>query len=289
MSNQQRRNSQVGNLREYGRRDSNFSNQVEHSRSDSNFSSRQREQSRRDSNFSSQREFSRESSRRNSNFSRNSRSNIDRDRRASLTSGTGRARANRRSTLDFGFQNEAADGNPDDSYELRRLCDVADWEKVRNWFFSHSAVESELAISRKGENGTTAVHMACKSSAPVDIIEMLLNGCDRALELQDDHGWCPLHYSCHYGASLEVIKVLILSCPMIMKREDTKGRNPLHFAVGNRFKQVPFTASAFRLLTQGGAAKMADSKGMLVCFNIYCLSLMTMCKIINDNCPHVIL
>jgi ankyrin repeat protein len=156
-------------------------------------------------------------------------------------------------------------------HELRHLCEVAQddrgWEKVRNWFLSHSAIESKKSVSRTGEDGTVAIHMACKSSAPLDIIEMLLNACEDSLEFKDDYGWCPLHYACHYGASEEVIRVLILSCPKVLKEEDSKGRNPLHFAVGNKCKDMPFSASVFTMLTQSGAAKQVDAKGMLVSFS----------------------
>mmetsp|Transcript_19907 Transcript_19907/g.29820 ORF Transcript_19907/g.29820 Transcript_19907/m.29820 type:complete len:626 (-) Transcript_19907:125-2002(-) len=168
--------------------------------------------------------------------------------------------------------NTRVSGNAQTNYlELHRLCEVAKdsddgrgWERVRNWFLSHSISESESAITRVGGDGsgTTAIHMACKNSAPLDIIEMFLNACEDSLELRDSHGWCPLHYACHYGASEEVLKVLILSCPKMLREQDSKGRVPLHFAANN-CKHLPFTASIFTMLTQSGAAKRSDVKGML--------------------------
>ena len=159
--------------------------------------------------------------------------------------------------------------------ELHHLCDVAQdergWEKVRNYFLSHSVGEAHNAIFQQGEDGTTAIHMACKNCAPIDIIEMMLNSCEKSLEFRDEHGWSPLHYACHFGCSEEVIKVLILSCPKALKKEDAKGRNPLHFAVGNKHKSKPFNTSTFLLLTQGGSARKSDSKGMLVSIKRCCI------------------
>ena len=158
-------------------------------------------------------------------------------------------------------------------FELRHLCEIAQdeqgWEKVRNWFLSHTELQSQNAVSRKGENGTTAIHMACKSSAPLDIIEMFINACEDSLEFKDDYGWRPLHYVCHYGASEEVLKVFIQSRPRTLKDEDSKGRNPLHFAVGNKCKDVPFTPSIFNMLIQGAAERQVDGKGMLVSFLVF--------------------
>ena len=152
--------------------------------------------------------------------------------------------------------------------ELRRLCEVAKdekgWEKVRRWILSHSAVENQTAILQLGENGTSAIHLACKNLAPLDVVEMILNACEDALELSDDHGFCALHYACHHGAKEEVLKLLILSCPKILKKKDSKGRNPLHFAVGNKFKATPISPSIFTMLTQSGAARQMEAKGMLV-------------------------
>lgn len=154
--------------------------------------------------------------------------------------------------------------------ELRRLCEIAKdergWERVRKWILSHSPVETKSAILQAGENGTSAIHMACKNLAPLDVVEMILNACEDALELSDDHGFCALHYACHHGANEEVLKVLILSCPKILTKKDSKGRNPLHFAVGNKFKATPIPPSVFTMLTQTGAARQMEAKGMLVSF-----------------------
>lgn len=151
---------------------------------------------------------------------------------------------------------------------LQHLCETAKnergWEEVRSWFFTDSTKECKSALSQKGENGTTTMHYVCKNNTPLDIIEKMINSNGKLLELRDSHGWCPLHYACHFGANKDVIKVFILSCPKIVKREDSKGRNPLHFAIGNKCKSEPFTISVFTLLTQSGAARKIDSKGILV-------------------------
>ncbi len=152
--------------------------------------------------------------------------------------------------------------------ELRRLCEIAKdergWERVRKWILSHTAVETQTAILQTGENGTSAIHLACKNLAPLDVVEMLLNACEDALELTDEHGFCALHYACHHGADEGVLKVLILSCPKVLKKKDSKGRNPLHFAVGNKCKETPISPTIFTMLTQSGAARQMEAKGMLV-------------------------
>lgn len=206
-------------------------------------------------------------SRRSASASRSASSSKAKRRRSSAAGGGGGG--SHSSSKSSRRRNSRSNSKSDlGNLELRRLCEVAKdekgWEKVRRWILSHSGVETQTAILQLGENGTSAIHLACKNLAPLDVVEMILNACEDALELSDDHGFCALHYACHYGAKEEVLKVLILSCPKILKKKDSKGRNPLHFAVGNKFKATPISPSIFTMLTQSGAARQMEAKGMLV-------------------------
>ena len=137
------------------------------------------------------------------------------------------------------------------------------WDNVRNWLHQNENV-SEQAIMEHVENGTTALHFACRNAPPADVIEHMLTIAPKAIELTDKFGWTALHYSCANNASEDVIRVIVSSHPESTTAQTERGLTPLHFALGN--KDVPPSLEAMTLLASFGATSSPDKIGMVVCF-----------------------
>jgi len=169
-----------------------------------------------------------------------------------------------------GRSSNFSNDEPEFRTDLHELCDQLqdekdnDWEVIRTWFSRHSTLEASDGTLYRGRDGSTALHLVCRSWVPLDVVEMLIDANTSALDWEDDSGWLPLHYACHHGVSVEVLELLLAKNPGGLQVSDTKGRNPLHFAVGNIGKKNGlFKSSVFTALTQNGAAQVADKKGML--------------------------
>ena len=60
--------------------------------------------------------------------------------------------------------------------DLHELCsrmksENNDWEVIRKWFARHTQSEADEAASYKGKDRTTALHVACRSFAPLDLLK----------------------------------------------------------------------------------------------------------------------
>lgn len=111
----------------------------------------------------------------------------------------------------------------------------------------------------------TAVHIACRNSPPLDVIDVFLTIADETLQAQDSFGWLPIHYACACAASSDVVKVLAEKYPESKTTVDRRGRTPLHFALGqsNRNPGKLAEPAVIAILANTGAAGYADEQGML--------------------------
>jgi hypothetical protein len=157
---------------------------------------------------------------------------------------------------------------PSDTTEEALLLADESWDAVRDWMRRHSAEEVHAAAGQRDEAGKTALHFACQSAPPVDVVEVFLSIASDVVQWPDQFGWLPIHYACAYGSSAEVIKGLAEAYPESKTTVDRKGRTPLHFAVGNN---NPNASAVVMILSSTGAASYADDNGMLV--SAWCLFL----------------
>jgi ankyrin repeat protein len=78
--------------------------------------------------------------------------------------------------------------------------------------------------------GGLPLHFACKSKAPVEILEILLRHYPEALCIRDSDGMLPLHASCESGSPISSIKMLLDQYPLSASVQDSYGMLPLHYA-----------------------------------------------------------
>lgn len=69
------------------------------------------------------------------------------------------------------------------------------WELVREWLRIHSADETREAVEFKGEFDTTALHVACRNSPPVDVVDVMLMAAPDMIYWADSFGWLPVSLS----------------------------------------------------------------------------------------------
>ena len=160
---------------------------------------------------------------------------------------------------------ENASPPSDDWDETEEDADES-WEPVREWLRSHNADEVRDAATHRGDSNMTAVHIACRNSPPLDVIDVFLTIADETLQSPDSYGWLPIHYACACAASSEVVKVLAEKYPESKTTVDRRGRTPLHFALGQSNQNPGKLAepAVIAILANTGAAAYADEHGMLV-------------------------
>ena len=83
----------------------------------------------------------------------------------------------------------------DDSEEAKAAADRS-WDPVRDWMRSHSAEEVQAAAEQRDDAGKTALHFACQSLPPKDIIDVFLSIAVDTVQWPDSFGWLPIHYAC---------------------------------------------------------------------------------------------
>jgi len=80
------------------------------------------------------------------------------------------------------------------------------------------------------ENNTTALHLACEHSCPLEAIWILLDGHTDAASQKDALDLLPLHLACAQGASLKVVEALLRVYPAAVTQTDAKGYTPKVYA-----------------------------------------------------------
>lgn len=148
----------------------------------------------------------------------------------------------------------------DDSDQAKADSDLS-WEPVRDWMRTHSAEEVRGGAEQRDDAGKTALHFACQTSPPHDVIGVFTSVAGDIVQWPDNFGWLPIHYACAYGADTKVIKALADCFPDSKTTVDRKGRTPLHFALGT---SNAHSSSVVVILCSTGAASYADDNGMLV-------------------------
>lgn len=117
-----------------------------------------------------------------------------------------------------------------DAAQKRLLREI----EKRNWRYVRKQLQSSKArhlIAARGCYEITTLGQACGHSAPLDIIEQMID-LDPTLALQkDDLGSSPLHLACLNGAAPDCVKVLIEKYPSLVPERDSDLRTPLHHAV----------------------------------------------------------
>jgi ankyrin repeat protein len=86
------------------------------------------------------------------------------------------------------------------------------------------------AFSRRGR---LAIHLAAASTAPVEVLQLLLaEAHPDALLARDDGGSLPLHLAvARTEPDLEVVQYLVRERPEAVRERDNRGFLPLHVAV----------------------------------------------------------
>lgn len=139
------------------------------------------------------------------------------------------------------------------------------WEKVRRWLWAHPTEEERRAAAYiRGQADATSLHLMCKlHNPPDDVIQALVEAAPDTVTWTDAHGWLPLHHACANGASPEVLKILIDTYPEGKVQKDDQSRTPLHFYVTRSSDNVASMTANAEMLSDSGAAGLADRGGML--------------------------
>lgn len=151
-------------------------------------------------------------------------------------------------------------------------------QAVREWLLSHPGRDNRArAASFRGRFQTTPLHMLCKipgpPGPPPDILGSVLGCQPEAAGSVDNNGWVPLHHACANGAGYRSLAMLCDVLPSAKVAQDLRGRTPLHFTffrsqvggggLGTRESEEANAAAIVSLLSDTGAAELADEGGML--------------------------
>jgi ankyrin repeat protein len=83
--------------------------------------------------------------------------------------------------------------------------------------------------------GRLAIHLAAASTAPVEVLQLLVEAHPEALQARDDGGSLPLHLAvARTELDLEVVRYLVRQRPEAVRERDGRGSLPLHVAVSTR-------------------------------------------------------
>ena len=139
------------------------------------------------------------------------------------------------------------------------------WEIIRRWLWSHPSLEDRQAAAYvRGQADATSLHLMCKlHNPPEDIVLAMIECAPETVSWTDSHGWLPLHHACANGATPEVMKLLIDAYPAGKLQQDNQSRTPLHFYATRNSDTVSAMMLNAELLSDTGAAELADRGGML--------------------------
>jgi len=89
-------------------------------------------------------------------------------------------------------------------------------------------------LHQLGNTGALPFHVACRTGAPVEILELLLQEYPGALCVADNTGSLPIHYACQANVpSLAVLRFLLQRDPAAVRARDNTGALPLHRLCGS--------------------------------------------------------
>lgn len=127
-------------------------------------------------------------------------------------------------------------------YVLNTWIKRRDWDSVREFFKNPPKEEESLmtVLNSSEDDGETALHIACRKDAPIDIIISITEACGKnAVSKCNAYGnSSPLHHACHYNASPNVIQYLIkVGGHEAASTADDIGNLPLHWALSKRLSR----------------------------------------------------
>jgi ankyrin repeat protein len=106
---------------------------------------------------------------------------------------------------------------------LYNAAKSANYEAFSELFYRKAA---EADVDYKGEDGATALRLACESGNR-EIAELLVGArCD--VDLQDGAGWSPLYAACS-GGQLALVQ-LLLQAGALLEAPSLEGATPLYVA-----------------------------------------------------------
>ena len=136
------------------------------------------------------------------------------------------------------------------------LSDDIDWNVVRNTLRRNPLAALLLELS----HGFNSLHQACRKTAPLSVVKLIVRQRPDAIRKNDINGCLPLHIASGSQQSLEVVQFLVQEHPHALKRKENKGKLPLHIACA-----YEATLEVIQLLIREypGAIKVKDNKGNL--------------------------
>jgi hypothetical protein len=134
---------------------------------------------------------------------------------------------------------------------VRRCPEVAKTKDVDGWLPLHFACQFTApleviqflveqwpeAVKKTTVNGSLPLHLLCSNNAPLEVVQFLVEQWPEAVMATKD-GWLPLHCTCDnvcfYKEPLNVIQFLVEQWPEAVKKSTVNGSLPLHYACSNK-------------------------------------------------------
>ena len=113
--------------------------------------------------------------------------------------------------------------------------DIDSWNSVRNWLINNRNNAKLIAAAvNNQEKGETSLHVILRKCPPVDIVREMIEIAPNLLRLPNLNGLLPLHIACKHSASVEVVDKLINGAPITVRIGDSSfSWLPIHFACAN--------------------------------------------------------
>jgi len=90
-------------------------------------------------------------------------------------------------------------------------------------------------MHQEDDTGALPFHVACRTPAPVEILDLLLQEFPGALHIADHNNPLPIHCACQADSvSLSVLQFLLERAPASVRAHDNTGSLPLHWLCGSK-------------------------------------------------------
>jgi hypothetical protein len=111
------------------------------------------------------------------------------------------------------------------------LIESRQWEGVIEFFRTNPEASKTSRLSNFLSDGNFPLHEVCRQQPPLDVVNLLLEWNEEAVQMRGQHGYLPLHFACASGASYDVVARLIDVHPAATRcRDELDDALPLHFA-----------------------------------------------------------
>jgi ankyrin repeat protein len=142
-----------------------------------------------------------------------------------------------------------------------------------------------MLLRHKNDLGWLPLHAAAYYKAPVEVVELIMQGWDQALlEKVDKVGWTPVHVAARY-ASAEVVEALVKACPEALRIQEVNGWTPVHLAAEHA------SAEVVEMLAKAcpEALLLQDSKGWTPVHQAAAHSELAVVQCLAKACPGALL